>query len=73
MLTQDRVKLFDSMILPILMYASEIWVFHEGIYIGKVHVKFLKQLLSVRFQACNNAVYGELGRVSLIIKQMNAY
>ena len=57
------------MILPILMYASEIWDFHEGIDIEKVHVKFLKQLLSVRSQTCNNAGNREFGRVPLIIKR----
>ena len=57
------------MILPILMYASDIWGFHEGIGIEKVNVKFLKQLLSVRSLTCNNAVYGESGIVPLIIKR----
>ena len=57
------------MILPILMYATDIWSFHEDIDIEKVHVKFLKQLLSVRSLTCNNAVYGESGRVPLIMKR----
>lgn len=66
---QDKVKLFDSMILPILMYSSEIWGFHDSTDIERVHVKFLKQLLCVRSQTCNHAVYGEFGRVPLVVKR----
>ena len=49
------------------MYGCEIWGFHRADDIEKIHIKFLKQLLGVRRQTCNIAIYGELGRVPLIV------
>ena len=46
----EKIKLFDSMILPILNYASEIWGFHPAPDIERVHLKFLKQILKVKSQ-----------------------
>ena len=39
-------KIFDTKILPILHYGSEIWGYHEGQAIENVHIKFCKFLLS---------------------------
>ena len=64
---KDKLKLFESLIQPILMYGCEIWGFHKADDIEKVHIKFLKQVLGVRRQTCNLAVYGELGRVPLAV------
>ena len=41
----DKVRLFYSMILPILRYRSELWGFHKAVDIERVHTKVLKQLL----------------------------
>ena len=57
------------MILPILMYSSETWGFHDSLDIERVHVKCLKQLLGIRSQTCNYTIYGEFGRVPLIVKR----
>ena len=65
----EKLKLFDSMVLPILNYGCEIWGFHPAPNIEAVHLKFLKQLLKVRYQTSSAMVYGELGRVPLIIKR----
>ena len=67
LLVQDKLKLFDSIILPILMYGSEIWGFCRSDDIEKVHLRFLKQILGVRKQTSNVAVYGELGRFPLFV------
>ena len=64
---EDKLKLFDSLVQPILMYGSEIWGFHKADDVEKVHVRFLKQILGVRLQTSNIAVYGELGRFPLAI------
>ena len=64
---EDKLKLFDSLVQPILMYGSEIWGFHKADDVEKVHVRFLKQILGVRLQTSNLAVYGELGRFPLSI------
>ena len=37
--------LFDKMILPILTYGSEVWGYHKGDAIERVHREFLKGLL----------------------------
>ena len=62
---QDKIKLFDSIVLPILMYCSEIWGFYKSDDVEKVHIRLLKQVLGVRKQTSNVAVYGELGRFPL--------
>ena len=63
----EKVKLFDAMVVPILNYGSEIWGFHSAPDIERVHTQFLKQLLCVRPQTCNDAVYGQLGRVPMSV------
>ena len=63
----EKIKLFDTMVLPILCYGCEVWGFHAALDVERVHLKFLKQILGVRIQTCNNAVYGEIGRVLLSI------
>ena len=63
----DKLKLFDSLILPILNYGSEIWSFSKSQDAERIHLKFLKQILGVRKQTCNLAVYGVLGRVPLSV------
>ncbi len=77
------LRLFDSMVKPILMYGSEVW----GLYIPslmkkddiidclsydkfvfeKVHIKALKQSLGVSKQASNIACILETGRFPIII------
>ena len=36
----EKIKLFDTMIAPILNYGSEIWGFHNAPDIERVHIKF---------------------------------
>ena len=38
----DAFKLFDTMILPILTYAAEIWGYDYSIQIEKVHDRFAR-------------------------------
>ena len=63
----DKLKLFDSLILPILKYGCEIWSFSKSQHAERIHLKFLKQILGVRKRTCSLAVYGELGRVPLSV------
>lgn len=55
------------MVLPILSYGSELWGFHKAPDIERIHLKFLKQILCVRQQTTNAAVFGEFGRFPLLI------
>lgn len=65
--TTEKVKLYDAVVGPILNYGSPIWGFHKGPDIERIHLKFMKQILCVRQQTSNAAVYGELGRVPLSV------
>ena len=49
------------------MYGSEILGFCRRDDIEKVHLRFLKQILGVRKQTKNIAVYGELGRFPIFV------
>ena len=57
--------LFDHTILPILNYASEIWGFDDWHKLETLHLKACKYALGVRTNATTDAVYSELGRISL--------
>ena len=47
------------MVLPVLNYVLEISGFHKSPDIGKIHLKFLKQILGVRTSTASAAVYGD--------------
>jgi hypothetical protein len=69
------IKIFDSIISPILLYGSEVW----GAYskndfknwdktpIEKTHLKFCKLSLGINRKASNLAYRGELGKFPLLI------
>ena len=61
----DKIKLFDSMISSILNYGCEIWGFHKAPDVERIHLKFLKNIINVRQQTTNTAIYGEFGRVPM--------
>ena len=41
-------ELFDKLITPILCYDCEVWGFHTGTALEKVHHSFLRQVLEVK-------------------------
>ena len=41
------LQLFDAMVVPILLYGSEIWGFQHVEMVEKLHLKFKKMLLSL--------------------------
>ena len=59
------LDLFDKMILPILLYGSEIWGFENLESIEIFYRKFLKYILKVNSQTTDEMVYGETGRTPL--------
>ena len=77
----DKVKLtvntklhsFDTMVVPILLYGSEVWGVSKFKEVDKLHIRFCKYILGVRQQTPNLAVYGQLGRFPLyvICKEMS--
>ena len=60
-----QLQLFDSLVLPIMLYGCEIWGNANIDALDKLHLKFLKMVLGVQGKTCNNIVYGELGRYPL--------
>jgi len=43
-----RLDLFEKLILPVLNYASEVWVFIQGNAIERIHLQFCKKILGVK-------------------------
>ena len=66
---ETNCEIFDTYVHSILSYASEVWGFHKGQSIEKVHLDFCKNLLGVSKNVCNDLVYCELGRFPLILKR----
>ena len=62
-------RLFDKLAAPVILYASEIWGFHASLAVARVHLKFCKWLLKVPNCTTNEMVYGELGRLSMLINR----
>ena len=50
------------MVLPILLYGSEIWGHSDCEAVQRVHLQFCKRLLEVGSTTSDAAVLGELGR-----------
>ena len=68
-LTSQKIDLFDTLVLPILHYSSQLWGYIDADEIGKVHLKFCRNILSVRNSTHIEALYGELGNIPLSFKR----
>lgn len=78
---QLTLRLFDSLVTPILTYAAEVWgplaahninkkdfkTICDSINVEKLNIKLCKYLLGVNRKSVNDAVRGELGRYPLLI------
>ena len=64
---KTKLALFDSMVVPILLYGAEVWGVYNIKEVDKLHLRFCKYILGVKKQTPNAAVYGELGRFPLSI------
>ena len=65
---QSMLSLFDTLVVPILTYGSEVWGFENIELIERVHLKFLKLVSGLRNSTPSFMVYGELGRQPIYIK-----
>ncbi len=65
-----QLELFDSMVMPILLYGTEIWGYENCNVIENFHMQFCKCILKVKKSTPHCMIYGELGRVpmNVIIK-----
>ena len=67
------IKLFDSQILPILQYGSELWTANSSIdVIENVQLRYLKRMLGVRSQTPTLGIYMDTGRFPLRIRQQTS-
>ena len=62
---ESELHLFDTMVLPILIYGCEVWGFEEFEQIEVFHTNFLRRVLRVRKSVPKGMIYGELGRQGL--------
>ena len=82
---RQALKLFDTLILPIVSYACVVWAPLYAINMNqdnlfdlcntfsseKLNLKFCKYLLGVHRKSTNAAVRGEIGRYPLLISMLN--
>lgn len=60
-------RLFDSMVKPILCYASEVWGVEYSSVIESVHFEFCRYFLGVNSSVNNSVALGECGRLPLCV------
>ena len=65
--TSQKCKLFDSLVGSILNFGADVWGSHEATDIELVHTKFLRRILKVKKSTNLTALYGELGRIPLVV------
>ena len=57
-----KLFLFDTMVMPILVYGCEIWGSEKHKSTEKVHTKFCKNVLGISYLTNNDSARAELGR-----------
>ena len=67
----SKLKLFESIVVPILCYGCEVWGFDNVNDIEKIQIRFYKNILGLNRNTSNISVFGELGRypLNIIIKE----
>ncbi len=60
-----HLHLFDTLVLPIMLYGCEIWGFENNSILDRLHLKFCKMLLGIKKTTPTCMVLGELGRLPL--------
>ena len=56
-----QLHLFNSMIVPILLYGSEVWAFEDMKILDQFQLNFCKIVLNLKKSTPNCMIYGELG------------
>ena len=66
-------KLFDTKVLPIIVYGAEIWGFKQYDALEQVHYYACKRFMCVGIKSCNTAIIGDCGRYPLYIVLNTGY
>ena len=67
----EAFKLFDSLVLPILCYSSEIWGYGYLEIIEKVHANFCKRVCCLHQHVCTFLAISDCGRTPISIVYMS--
>ena len=59
---ETKLDVFDTYVSRVLNYGYEVWGFHPGNDVEKVHMDFCKRILNVKKATINVVVLSELGR-----------
>ena len=68
-LPSTQIKLYESLITPILFYGSEVWGLRKCDPIERFYLMFLKNMLYVKNSTPSCFVYGELGLTPLAVRR----
>ena len=60
-------NIFDTTVLPVLTYASEVWGYKLHQNVENVQIRFCRYLLGVGSRTPNVAVLGECGRLPIFV------
>ena len=63
---ESKLKLFESIVMPILLYGSEIWGFGNTCNVEKKMIRYYKNILGLH--TSNVAVYGGLGTYPISVR-----
>ena len=58
-----KSKLFDSIVLPVLLYGAEVWGAYGTKIVSRTPLKYYKQVLHLNKSTCTVMVLGETGRL----------
>ena len=61
-----QCQLFDHLVLPILLYGSEVWGYEDLLQVEVFHRKFLRLILHVNRCTPDCMIYGETGRGAIL-------
>ena len=62
------LELFDYLVLPVMLYGSEVWGYSNIEQLEVLHRKFIKIILGIKHNTPNCMVYGETGKMPVRIK-----
>ena len=62
-----QFDLFDKVVVPVLLYGSEVWGYERLEIIERLHLKYLKYIFNLKSSTPSYMVYGETGRFPLYI------